>query len=442
MQSVKELYNQLFSAQEEKEVVDSDSTIGVDSDDSAPSSENKTPEIKISEIVIPKEYSQEEKEFTERALTMLLKIYHKVELITDKIDSTRQLYPMVNDFRKGVQDWVNNSEHGPKHSLAVFKKEKEIREIEVTAGRLTDDPDLIFELEIRAMLHDLGEFLLIRKSPITTQEENSEKAWASKKHDRVISLVIRKIAKLLGVKDAHQLALDVKFHDAYWRRLTIEQMNAMFKRLSAAGRILWDADRLVGDDALTAIARNRSNSKGKWYVLRDLTVFDRKLWQVRTGGFFDGMCALLTEFTGEDYWFFSDIGKKLNKKKKEEFKTALPSFYQNEYVKDWEVLKDALKNGQEIKVGIKGKTEEIIENAELKINKDMNEDQIRLVLEKMVNTPVSGKTDDKFPDREYFGYSLKVGDDWLDPSILRFKSADELTNALNEVVEAYTCDSQ
>jgi len=352
--------------------------------------------------------------------------------VAEKIKQT-SLLPNPDPLYAGLLSWIQDGTHGAAHSYDVYTRTKEIRDLEKSnqnvETEISDD-----ELLIRAVLHDLGEFLPVFNQEVETRNDPLGKEWKTKKHNRVMAIILRKLGKHLVVEDAQQLAKDIWHHDDYWSKPTQKRMQELESRLTPAGKLLADGDRLVGDEPSDEVRRNRENSLGKWFFLRpDLTARERGEWQVRTGGLFDGMSAVLTEFTGQDHWFYTQTARELNKKKKEKFRSVLIDFYTNQYTQGWGVLGDAVEQRQPIEFGLRGKTEEEME----KVCPDGSD--IKAQIATLLQMPVTGKKKD---DREYFGYSIRVRISpdtyvWLDPSILKFDSAKELTTALISAVDEY-----
>jgi hypothetical protein len=378
--------------------------------------------------------SPDERMFAQRAVDRLMSVAHR-------LGATLELFPIAKDVEDAVLRWLADKAHGVGHSFAVFQREVEFRDAEL--ARQNDVFDVPNEdLELRAVLHDIGEFL-----PVYDQqnEKIDNQDWQFRRHAQIISLLVLKIGRLLKVDDARQLAMDVRHHDFYWKRPTPKMATRMQESLSPAGQLLADADRLVGENVQDAIVRNRSVSLGKWYFLRELTGEERAQWRVRTGGIFDGVSAVLTEFSGQDHWFYTQTAREINRQKQTDFRQGLVDFYVQQYRGSWQRLRQALTNGETIEIGVKadkgsnpaGVT--LLTEKAILIQPNMTDEQLREVFNELLQTPVAGQKNSQFPDREFYGYSLRTnGQDWLDPSILRFANEEELTNALDEAIAEYS----
>ncbi len=373
-----------------------------------------------------------QKEFAERAV-------HSILEIAKKLDTSSGLWPSSADLHESIFLWLTDKAHGVIHSYDVFQRALELRNAERAAQQVEYDIS-DEELEMRAILHDIGEFLPVYDA---TGKKRIDKSYQARKHPQIISLIVRKIARELHADDAHQLAIDLRHHDHYWNRPSRENAAQMKQRLSPAGQLLADGDRLVGEDVATAIARSGNMAVGKSYLIKDFPASERATWKTRTFGLFDGLSALFTEFVGEEYWLYTDAGKKLNKEKQEKFQEVLISYYQDRYQKGWEILEKAREEKQPIQIGIKGEVDGN-QNAVTKtptgieVRSDMSDAEMRAVFEKLINIPVPSTPNTQFPNREYFGYALQVnGDVWLDPSLLRFASKEALAAEFVKSIEEY-----
>jgi hypothetical protein len=376
---------------------------------------------------------QNELVFTERALKQLLWVADN-----PKVDRTFKMHSV--DLIQGLKQWLLDGAHGVLHSYEVFQRmtELQIAELQAATGRQERSEYIVphESLLLRAVLHDLGEFLPITMNP---EDQAQNKEWRARKHAQLIAWAARRIGGALEVDDAPQLAQDLRWHDYFWSKPTADDMEKKAQLLSPAGRLLADADRLVGDSVEKQIERNRIGSLGKWHVLRDLSAEDRMQWRERTKGLFDGICALLVEFTGQDHLFYTETARAQNRDKKEQFRHEVVRFYQDQYRHGWQVLHEGMEQNKQFNVGIKGENSPPDEN--YIITPDMSDDQLREMFSDLINRPVPGKENDKFPGRQYFGYSVAVGEgatqEWLDPSILRFRSEQELELALDDAILAF-----
>lgn len=364
----------------------------------------------------------------------------------------QHFYPNATEFQETIRRWLADKEHGAQHSYAVFLRMRDLHNEELalqtdeTETQLPSDE----ELALWAILHDFGEYLPVRQYMLEQsayeQDELKNKQWRSRHHAQLIALTISRVGRRLGADDATQLAKDVLSHDYYWRKPTPEQMERKAAKLSPSGKLLADADRLVGESAYAAIGRNRKNSLGKWYMLRDLTGDDRLAWQERTGGIFDGMSAVLPEFTGPDHWFYTLAARNRNDQKRSEFRQDLLDFYTQQYEDGWRVLWDAIAREAHIQVGLRDSKQGLVYELPngIQLSRELSESELKAQLEKLVNTPVAGKENPNFIDpttgepRQFFGYSLCIdGETWLDPSILRFADAGALRQRLLSDAEQF-----
>ena len=373
-----------------------------------------------------------EKEFAERALKCLLGISELVRLNESELSAPHDV------LQAALGRWLNDPAHGVKHSYAVFQRMLEISGAEASAGRSKTFDHR--ELEIRAILQDLGEFL-----PLLNQDNQviPDTGRQFQRHDLIIAALVRKIGKALGASDTQQLAKDLKEHDYYWSRPTPDATEEMKNHLSFAGQTLADADRLVGENIAESLQRNRANSLGKWYFLRDLTAANRERWMVRSGGIFDGMSAILTEFCGQDHWFYTETGKEMNHKKQELFRPELMSYYTEQYQAGWALLRQAKENNWTVEIGIKGekngnKNAIVAQPQRTYLDLNVSSDELHAQLDLLVQQAVPNRSNPQFPGKEYFGYSILINSkEWVDPSVLRFSSLEELAQALEAAVDAY-----
>lgn len=344
----------------------------------------------------------------------------------------------ISSFQRGLIEWVRDEQHGAQHSYWVFKKEKEIRDAE--EFKISDE-----DLLARAILHDMAEFLpwynLKTGEEIKLDKKRADRR--AKLHPQIMTRMVSLVGKILNVEDANQLATDIFYHDYYWKKPKKTEAMWVARRLSDAGKCLADADRLAvsvedadaASMARSAIERNRRGSIGRWYILKsDMMAKDRLAWTMRTGGLFDGLSALLTEFTSPDHWFYTKFGQGKNKEKKQAFKAELIRFYRGQYENE----RQTLRHAQEIEFGIRAKDKMGKYVLAPITPKDMIQGFSKLDIEGKIESlqrmPVSSKAKN---NRKYYGYSLQADGVWLDPSILGFKSANELEKTLLSEVNKY-----
>lgn len=322
------------------------------------------------------------------------------------------------DMTQNIIAWINDQQHGVRHSYDVFQKAKEVRDKEEMKD-VTDD-----QLYVRSVLHDAGEFL-------------SRSKKSSEQHNYIMAGIANYVGGELKVDDAAQLATDIYFHDYFWMRPTEDHMRELNSKLSPAGKILADADRLVFSDVKEAIKRNRIGSIGRWYMFRDLSVDERFQWRTRTKGLYDGFCALLAEFNGPDYLFYTKIGKEMNRERNKQFEDEMVAFYRNEYNEGRKMLARA-----QPLIGIRNKSntfsEVAAEDAEQLPNFTSNVTGEKLT--KLTNLPISS-LQENLPDgqkgRQYFGYSIFINGEWFDPSVLRFTDEDHLERFIRNQILLY-----
>lgn len=352
-----------------------------------------------------------------------------LETLRDAFALLAEQFPELDDkygaiFEQGLSRWQKDPSHNIEHSFWVYQKMLHIAYEE--GVQLNEQVQR--ELFIRAILHDLGEFFTIYGKDVDHAQ----------RHPLVMAVIIRGINMLLKANEGKQLSVDILNHDFFWEKPSVSQMEQKRKELSVYGHILADADRLVDNGATSveeevqqSLQRNRDGSLGKWYVLRqDLTAEDRAQWQMRTKGLFDGLSALLPEFTGSKEWFYTRTGQALHENKLSAFRATIIEFYQQRYDYGWQQL-DRLK-GQEIRVGIKGEAE----SSEVRIPQEGRE--MRELLTDIVETPINSKIDARFPERKYHGYSLQLdNNEWIDPSILVFENKEALAQYIDNAISEY-----
>lgn len=365
--------------------------------------------------------------------------YHSLVYIGESLN-TKGRIKNTQPLLEALTRWVHDEHHGAIHSFHVYEKMKYLAEKE---GKSVKEEDLWW----RAVLHDIGEYL-----PKYDQEGDPveltivEKGKRSRRHQFVIKSVIEEVGKELEY-DEHairQLALDVAYHDVFWTRPSQDRMGRIGERLSPAGKILADADRLVFETE-GSIARNRKVSLGRWYFLRpELTSEERQQWEMRTGGLFDGASAILREFYGSSDWMFTESGKREYEARKPAFTQTLVDFYKAQYQLGWNILKDAtdLRSGVNMSEIKDLELDKILHLARVDKSLDLtqlDENELRGVMRYLMTQPIEEKSRD---GRKYFGYSVKVhhpelGEVWLDPSVLHFDSEDDLEAELRKAVEKY-----
>jgi hypothetical protein len=356
--------------------------------------------------------------------------------VTDQLVSAGLMSDNRQEIEQGLISWLKDGEHGIVHSVDVFQGMMSIGQTEGLVNNKTD----FRELAIRAGLHDLAEFL-----PIVHRGKTIDQTHLRRKHPEIMATLIKAVGKELGVSDTEQLATDILLHDAFYTKPTSEQMETMTEKLSPAGKLLADSDRLFGggENIVGTIDRNRKGSLGKWYFLRgDLDNQDRLRWRPRTAGLFDGICALTLEFCAPEHWFYTDTAKKISADRRINFQQEATTYYQQEFIESWQLLNEAKQNSRPIVYGLRGANNQLIPIAEADlqepkkfIDADINE-KIHILL----STPVSAKS---ISQRQYYGYSLAVIDSkgdlqWLDPSILRFESPEYLQKELLQTIEDFS----
>jgi len=359
--------------------------------------------------------------FTQRAVRFLSTVNHK---LCDK----KPAFSLNNDnLNLVLMSWKDDPQHGVEHSFNVYQLMKEINNKEKL--EIADS-----ELFLRAILHDFGEFI-----PFIRGDKEISRSDRSSKHHKYMWFMILVAAKSLDLNQ-NELAIDIFHHDDFYRGLSKEQIQHTKNSISLAGQVLSDADKLAIDSDAT-IKRNRIGSLGKWYFLRqDLTDEERKKWQPRKGGLYDGFSALVREFNGPDWGIYTEIGKKLFNERKTDFKEKLAEYYKHEYLKGWEILDRAqTEHGWQIKFALKDK-DEIIHIPERQLPENFSEMEIREQISNITKIPVIKKST---PERKYFGYSIRVTDPsgvqtWLDPSILNYENLQELAKNLIKAVDEFS----
>ena len=380
----------------------------------------------------------------------------RIWTIAQELHNThKQLLPNVVDLKARLKSWITDKAHGVRHSYAVYVRALELKAEELARGNYDFDVN-DKALELRAILHDIGEFipvydqnnqLFIKK----TKAEKADDTWQFRRHDQLIAIAVGRIGRELGIDDTQQLARALRHHDFYWSRPSEEASQRMKDSLTPTDWLFIDADRLVGDSVSEQISRNRDNSMGKWYALRgDLSAEDRDEWQLRTGGLFDGSSALYREFSGEDYWFYTEAGQEKNRQKSQEFLKSYREYYISQYRAGWKLIAQAREYKWPVEVGLRGEKDgnksAIVEAPEMTsaLSAEMSDAELRGQFAVLMNTAVTGKENPKFIDpktgepRKYYGYSIRVNENfWLDPSILRFEDEEALGQALTRSFNEY-----
>jgi hypothetical protein len=338
-------------------------------------------------------------------------------------------------LEQALSRWIKDGEHGLYHGYYVYKGMEYIGKYDGLVNSETDMP----ELALRAGLHDMAEFL-----PLTHRGQEISPNHRSRKHPEMMGIIIEDIGKALGVSDAHQLAVDIQSHDVFYSKPTVSQMEALKRRVSIAGQLLADADRMMGSghcDGITAIDRNRRGSLGKWYFFRDnIDNQERLKWWPRTGGLFDGLCALGLEFCAPDHWLYTERGKEINAQRRDTFPGMVKDYYSRAYVDGWQELNEAMQDDRPIMYGLRGSNNELVQTPEgdLADCRAFQQFDIRGKINTLLHTPVSAKSTTA---RQYFGYYLAVsgsdGIKWFDPSVLRFETVGQLQEELSQTIDGF-----
>lgn len=333
----------------------------------------------------------------------------------------------TDEVAQGLMAWIGDPQHGATHSFHVFEGAKAIRAMNSDYGNISD-----VDLAIRALLHDIGEFLpLIGAHGQAIKRPSLNR---SKLHAPLIHRAVKLYGPTLGIPNTEALARDLLLHDYSYKKPTRQEAEAFQKQLTPAGRLFVDADRFAGagpinDEQITkkTIERNRSGSLGKWYIFRpDLTARDRLSWEPRTGGFFDGVSAIFQEFLGfPDYFANTPEGKMLARKRKKSFGEDVLAFYTDTYHVQRPLLEHAWSQ-HKVDIGIKEKDDMLRFPDEL--STQLSALPFQEAMDQLVHTPVPKKGTRN--GRSYYGYSLSYDGTWYDPSILQFPSEEVLRDAL------------
>lgn len=362
------------------------------------------------------------RDFTFNAVSAL-KMFGEQALESQGIENDRP-------FFKGVDDWIQDSVHGVEHSYRVYQKAIELKRMDPENSHIDER-----YLMLMAIIHDLAEFLpLYSPDDLSQPDADKDERWKSQNHPRIMAALVRKIGENFGIKDSRQLARDILYHDFYWEKPSLKRQKKIADKLSSAGKILADADKLVANSsnpshreaAENAIERCFSYGVGREYLIRpDLTKEERDAWWPRSVGLFDGLTVVLQQFNAPDHAFFTEQGGGQYQDKKGYFKEALEEVSRRLYRASLDAIQQTQEQGQSLQWGIKGGNPEI--HGEV-------QGDIREFMERLINTPVEGKSE---KGRDYYGYSIKAGDEWIDPSIARYASEEDLISALLYVVDEY-----
>lgn len=346
--------------------------------------------------------------------------------ITTRLEDEGLLHA-TDAVAEGLVRWNEDEQHGVIHSYHVFEGAKTLRSMNPAYSDISDD-----DLFIRAVLHDLGQFLPLVGSDGTPIDR--PKVDKSKLHAPLMHRTIMLWGQVLHLHEPETLARDILHHDYSYRHPSEEGARTFQDQLSRAGKLFVDADRFAGagpidDEQITrkTIERNRTGSLGRWYIFRDdLTAENRLSWEIRTGGFFDGASAIFQEFLGfPDYLANTPEGKMIANNRKVTFKNDIVSYYTDAYRSQRPRLEEAWEQ-QTVAIGVKEK------DGILRLSDVLSAKLFALpfqeAMDQLVHTPVPEKNTRN--GRSYYGYSLLHDGSWYDPSILRFLSEEALRDAL------------
>lgn len=411
-----------------------------------------------------------------------------LEQVLQKLSAAQTLSPeLLRAVKEGIIKWLHEDskevKHGVGHSYYVYSAAVELQNTEITLGNEEYKAVKDSDLKLYAILHDLAEFLpRVNEAGEILSSTQENPLDTSKDHTTAMRDIVLMYGHELGIslQEAKQIAFAIAHHDDSFKRPTPAKIDSIRKRLSLAAQLFYDADRFGGaaelkDMVSSAIRRNRQYSRGSWTFFQDLSVDIRLAWQVRTKGYFDGLSALLSEFLGfEPYMAMTQAGKHLVEQRKQQFDVELIAFYRKEYEEglslmgSWDAWRKAgadqaggLADGPVFEIGIKGgapdnkiSQDQMIAVKSLEFHEAMAylttlevngkkeasyEAQVEDVDEGVEEINFGGENKPKKSiTRKYVGYSIKVGDTWYDPSILRFQSADELEQAFKEAIKEYT----
>lgn len=345
-------------------------------------------------------------------------------------------------IREGIVGWLGDSQHGVEHSFDVYQGARALRD---TDNQYSGVPDN--DLFVRAALHDMAEFL-----PMADKEgrlyfpDDSGQRRIAQIHPLVIAKVVERFAGALGIPRGEwgPLARDMKLQDLSFERPTLEKVQRVSNMLTPAGKLFNDADRLAGAGELdnpnliqASIKRNRVGSLGRWYILRkDLN--GRWEWKMRTGGRFDGLSALLSEFVAfpPDYAYTSE-GKRIAMQRREQFPERFMDFYEDQRRRGRDHLIPAWQdNPDKIEIGIK---DERSQNGIIGIDEEAAVAIRRMAFPEAVQTFMKMPVQERGSQngRQWFGWSMRLGEEWFDPSILQFESGSELNAEFIKAKDEY-----
>lgn len=349
----------------------------------------------------------------------------------------------VDSIKEGIViGWLGDSQHGVVHSYYAYQGARTLRDRDKDYRGVSDS-----DLLARAALHDMAEFL-----PAADKEgrlyfpDDSEQRRIAQIHPLVIAKVVERFAGALGIPRGEwgPLARDMKLQDLSFERPTLEKVQRAANMLTPAGKLFNDADRLAGAGELdnpnliqASIQRNRVGSLGRWYMLRkDLN--GRWEWKMRAGGRFDGLSALLSEFVAfPPAYAYTPEGKRIAVQRREQFPEKFMEFYEALRRRGRDVLIPVWEeNPDNIEIGIKDERSQdgIIRMDEETANavRRMEFAEAMHVLMKM---PVQERGIQN--GRQWFGWSIRLGKEWFDPSILQFESGSELNAEFNKARDKY-----
>lgn len=347
-------------------------------------------------------------------------------------------------------NWLKGSVHGVSHSYYVYKKAKEIRDSE----QLDVSNNHLFILSV---IHDLSEYLPLidhenssevslknsqfypaEKTHLSIKEKRSERLWKEEHHPTLMAWIIRSLGSELGIdkSEIKQLSNDIYYHDHFWKKLSIQEVEKYRSNLSDAGKILGDADKLVdggvsgtSSKVKASIQRCWGYGIGKEYFFRDLSLTERWSWSKRSGGFFDTLTALLVEYTAPSFYFHTNTGKDINELKKNHFKIEIQNFVTQLHSQWWDMLSSLVPENNlfTLKYGIDSKE---------RILHSISGPNLIDLISTIYRMPVRDTVDKD--GREFFGYSIYINGEWIDPSIVMFEFQDQLTNSLTTCIDEYS----
>jgi hypothetical protein len=291
---------------------------------------------------------------------------------------------------------------------------------------------------VLSVVHDMADFLpWYDQSGNLVEMTEIRKRQAGEYHPLIMWQMVRWFGVRFGIEEAEQVAKDIVYHDLFMSKPSSKAVQRAAGRMSNAGMLVADADRLV-EDVDGSIHRNRIGSLGRWYILNpELSNEHRYQWRMRTGGLYDGLSALLTEFCGSEAWMFTEAGKGAFLERQGKFKRRLVDYYVQEFDFGWQ----ALANAWGVGVGLKGQKMTLHPEraTEFRDFTALGIDRRRQSLKHLVAQPVREKSR---LGRDYYGYSLLVERDdgtriWLDPSVLIYEDREELAVVMGEVIDNF-----